>query len=494
MDESDNRHIELMFMKINRNTISINQISRSLALRKQMVHSSYLAIFSWFLLFTPNAWAEEVSFYQAWQSVLTNNDGLAAERANVDQAQLKQDASGALNLPSVTLSANYTRLDDDVEISPSDLAESMPIGSSALIKAFDGMLTSTLMDKDVFTSSIRAIWPIFTGGRISAAQDIAEGKKDEAKYMLQMKQQAKFEDLSKYYFGVVLSEQVFATRQEVEQGLKEHFEHAKKLEEQGQIARVQRLQAEVAYDKAKVETRKAQRNVEITQMALTHLLKANSLTRPSTKLFINESLPPMQAFLDKTLNEYPGLSILDAKEKQADGLVGVEKGKYYPEVFVYGNYNVYSDDTLVGNTTPDWLVGVGVSIPLIDTSGRSDKVSAAHMAKRQVGYLRAQAKQDLSLLVEKTYREAYQSLEEYNGLESSVSMAQENIDLQQKAFSQGLSTSLDVVDAEMYLSSIKTQRSAAAYQYVLSLSRLLAVSGEMDSFNQYQQYKGLEVH
>ncbi|MEH6532975.1 MAG: TolC family protein, partial [Photobacterium frigidiphilum] len=96
-------------------------------------------------------------------------------------------------------------------------------------------------------------------------------------------------------------------------------------------------------------------------------------------------------------------------------------------------------------------------------------------------------------LVEKTYREANQSLEEYNGLKSSLALAEENVRLREKAFSQGLSTSLDVVDAEMYLAGVKTQRLAAAYQYVISLSRLLAVSGEMNSFNQYQQYQGLEV-
>lgn len=445
------------------------------------------------LLPSISSFAQEVTFYQAWQSLLSNNDGLAAERASVEQAQYKQQAAGALNLPSISLSANYTRLDDDIEVSPSELADSTSVGSSALTQAFDGMLTSTLVEKDVFTSSIRAIWPIFTGGRISAAQDIAEAKSEEAKHLLAMKQQGKFEDLSKYYFGVVLSQQVFATRQEVEQGLKEHFDHAVKMEQQGQIARVQRLQAEAAYQKAKVDSKKAQRDVEIAQMALTNLIKSPSLAQPSTHLFINESLPPMQAFMDKTLSDYPGLSILDAKEKQATGLVDVEKGKYYPEVYVYGNYNLYQDDTLVGDNTPDWLVGVGVSIPLLDSSGRSEKVGAAHSAIKKVGYLRAQAKQDLSLLVEKTYREANQALEEYNGLASNVSMANENIRLQKKAFSQGLATSLDVVDAEMYLNSIKTQRSAAAYQYVLSLSRLLAVSGEVDSFNQYQQYQGLEV-
>lgn len=445
------------------------------------------------LLIAQTGWAQTVSFDQAWQALLQNNDGLAAERAGVEQAQLKEDASGALNLPSITLSANYTRLDDDVTISPSDLADSTAVGASSLTHAFDNMLTSTLLEKDIFTSSIRAIWPIFTGGRISAAQDIAAAQSEEAQYLLAMKQQGKFEDLSKYYFGVVLAEKVLIARQEVEQGLKEHFDHARKLQAQGQIARVETLQAQVAYDKAMVDRKKAQNDVKIAQMALTRLIKAPSPAQPSTKLFTNESLPQMQGFLDKTLMTYPGLNILDAKEKQAKGLVKVEKGKYYPEVYVYGNYNLYKDDTLVSETSPDWLVGVGVSIPIVDNSGRSDKVGAAHSAIKQVTHLRAQAQQDLSLLVDKTYREANQALEEYNGLSSNQTMAQENIRLQTKAFSQGLSTSLDVVDAQLYLSQIKTQRAAAAYQYVLSLSRLLAVSGEIDSFKRYQQYQGLEV-
>lgn len=53
-----------------------------------------------------------------------------------------------------------------------------------------------------------------------------------------MEQQARFEDLSKYYFSVVLAKEVLATRQAVEQGLKKHRDFAIKLEEQGQIARV----------------------------------------------------------------------------------------------------------------------------------------------------------------------------------------------------------------------------------------------------------------
>ncbi|WP_318511176.1 TolC family protein [Photobacterium leiognathi] len=454
------------------------------------------------LAITPSIYASPIAFSDAWHTVVTKNDGLAAKRANVEQAEHMQDAASDLYLPTVTVGANYTRLDQDVKLSPSDLFGSMPASDSEIGKvinnivkdsALNSAFTSTIANRDVLTSSVRAIWPIFTGGRISAAQDIAQGKTQEAKYMLAMMQQAKFEDLSRFYFGVVLAEKVVETRKEVEAGLKRHYEHAVKLQQQGQIAKVERLQAESAYDKAKVDTQKSVRDLEIAQVALTKLLQQSSTTVPTTKLFINSSLPPMSSFINKTLASYPGLHILDAKRKQADGLIDVEKGKYYPEVYLYGDYNLYESDSLAAKMAPDWAVGIGVSVPLIDSSGRSGKVKAAHSMVTQVNHLRAQAEQDLSVLVEKTYREANQALEEYNGLKSSLALAKENIRLREKAFSQGLSTSLDVVDAELYLSAVKTQRLAAAYQYVMCLTRLLAISGEMNTFNNYQQYQGIEV-
>ncbi|MGF1687200.1 TolC family protein [Photobacterium japonica] len=443
-----------------------------------------------------------VSFVDAWQAVVTGNDGLAADRANVDRYRHMQDAASDLYLPNISATAKYTRFDQAVEVKPTDLIESMPAGDAIANLAaalgvngsnLDALFTSQLTDRDVFTSSIRAIWPIFTGGRINAVQDIAQGQTEEAQYQLAMKQQGTFEDLAKFYFGVALTQKVLDTRIEVEQGLKKHFHHAQQLEQQGQIAKVERLQAQVAYDKARVERQKAQREMEIAQVALTKLLQLDTPAVPSTALFINPSLPPMSAFIDKTLVDYPGLHILDAKKKQASGMMTAEKGKYYPEVYLYGNYSLHEDDTLAAKTAPDWAVGVGVNIPLLDNSGRSGKVKAAHSAMKQVDYLRAQAEQDLTVLVEKTYREAMQALEEYNGLASSLSLASENVLLREKAFNQGLSTSLDVVDAELYLASVKTQRVVAAYQYVISLTRLLAISGEINQFHHYQQFQGIEV-
>ncbi len=71
------------------------------------------------------SYAAEVSFDEAWQLLQQNNNSLAAQRANVERYGHLQDASSSLNLPKVTLGANYTRLDQDVTLNGSQFADSL---------------------------------------------------------------------------------------------------------------------------------------------------------------------------------------------------------------------------------------------------------------------------------------------------------------------------------------------------------------------------------
>jgi len=215
---------------------------------------------------------------------------------------------------------------------------------------------------------------------------------------------------------------------------------------------------------------------------------------PDAALFINQALPPLSEFIDATLKTYPGLQILAAKKKQVGGLIQVQKGRYYPTVAAFGSYNVYKDDSLTSDLEPDWYVGVNVSMDLIDSSGRGGELDAAYEKKEQVTYLTEQAHHDLRVLVEKTYKNAQQSIEEYQGLISSRALAQESLRLRKLAFAQGMATSVQVSDAETFLQSIQTRRLLSAYKYVIALSQLLALSDKIDTFSQYQNTPYIEVH
>ena len=451
-----------------------------------------------------SAQAQTISFGEAWTRVIQQDEGLAAEQAGVDRAKQLREAAKAMYLPKVDLGASYTHLDQPMEL---DLMDLNPIANHPeMVKALQHILgglpiphftpddfVTPLTKQNVVTSSVKMLWLLFAGGRIDAAQDIRQAQVSEAQQLLVLKQQATFESLSQTYFGVVLAAQVVQTKQEIEEGLAHHLDHAKKLEAQGQIARVERLSAQSAYDRARIDTQKSRRGLEIAELALGHMLKL-SRAEPDSGLFVNQELPRLEGLVSQTLEVHPGLKLLSAKKEQAKGMIRMEKGKYAPEVFLFGNYNLYEDDSLAAKTAPDWLVGVGVSMPLVSRDGRSETVQAAKSAELQVNLLQAKTRQDLELLVEKTWREAAQGLEEYQSLSSTQALAEENVLLRDKAFGQGLSTSLDVVDAQNQLAGVKTQRAAAAYQYVVSLARLLALSGQMNSFNQYQHGQVIEVN
>jgi outer membrane protein TolC len=441
--------------------------------------------------------ARDFDFGTAWQQARQKSHVLKAEQANMDHAAYQQSAARDLYLPQVTLSGGYLRLDEDITLGPDDLFDSMPAGDMAgdVLYNMLGMsasqasagFTSTISDRNITSSSVNLLWPMYTGGRIDAAQEIAKASVDEAQQQRELKVDSQFETLCQRYFGAVLTGQVLAARLEVEESLELHLEHACLLVENGQIAEVERLQAEASHDRSRVDRQKATSDLGITQAALSRFLQEETTARPTTGLFVNRKLPLLEIFTQKTLNGYAGLAILDAKQEMAAGLVKIEQGKYYPEVALIGNYNLYEEDSLASDLMPDWFVGISVSLPLIDRSGRSNKVKAAKSQITRVAALRSQARQDLALVVEKTYRLIEQAIAEYDGLASSQRLAEKTVELREKAFVQGISTSLDVVDARLYVAGVKIQRAHAAYTYVMELAKLLAISGQIDKFSQYYE-------
>ena len=66
-------------------------------------------------------------------------------------------------------------------------------------------------------------------------------------------------------------------------------------------------------------------------------------------------------------------------------------------------------------------------------------------------------------------------------------MAQENLKLREEAFLQGFSTSAELVDAQLFLSLVQLERSAAAYKYVVKLADTLALAGETYRFQEFRQ-------
>ena len=433
------------------------------------------------LLSLPSAgYAQPISFTDAWQQVLKVSDKLQAQSQEVNRAKGEQEAGESLNFPSLDIRGNYIHLDKPIEFDLKELNSVISIPPS-LGGIIAGIPPLPLSEQDIFSASLQAMWPIYTGGQITAAQGIHAAMVAEKQQELQLATRDLFTLLVDRYYAVDVTLALVNTQTDLVGSLAKHVDHALALEREGQIAKVERLNAQVALDNAKVNLGSARRQHEMAVIALARMLQQSQVSTNSP-LFVLPQAPSFAQLSQITLSQHPALKLLEAKETQANGLIALEKGKYHPTVFLFGNYTLYEEDTLLTSITPDWMVGVGVNVPLISRDGRSGKVEAAKSALLQARYTKAQTKQDLSLLVDQSYRQLLQAEEEVTALDTSLELAIENLRLREIAFNQGLSTSIDRVDAELKLSAVKTQQLAARYRYVQAYARLMAISGQLDEF------------
>jgi len=422
----------------------------------------------------------DMSIQDAWFQAQEHNEGVKASSLDVKRAQLKESSSNSMYLPSISITGSYTHLSESINIDISNFSNRANeilerLGSNdRLSDKFD------LSEDDIFLADLHVLWPLYVGGKINAAQDIYTAQVSEKKALQEMKKDTEFLKLVKYYYGVVVSKSLLKTRIEAQKALLIHYENAKKLKKHGQIAEIELLNARVKLDASNIDVTKAEHKLQIAYSALYSLTKQSN--KPSSKLFVNEQMNDEEYYKHQTQQNYAGLKILDAKASQSASVVEIQEAGWKPEVVAFGNVNLYKDDSAIMSTLPRWFAGVMVKINLLERKSRREEIQAAKLLNDKVKYLKLEALDSLSLLVEKTYKEMLSDAEEFNALSSSLDLAKENYRLREVAFKEGLSTSVALVDAQMFLLGAKTKRLNAAYNFVQKLSQLSVLSGDREIF------------
>ncbi len=418
----------------------------------------------------------DISIKKAWEKVLHVNEGLKASKSDVKHATQLKESKKSMYLPQINIAGSYTRMEKELSIDTTIPPITIPGLGTLPAKN----IHSELQDQDVFSANLSIFWPIYTGGKIDAANNIyaAKTRESEAKYRLE--EDKAFLKLIKVYYGVVVSKSLLIAREEAQIGLQHHYENAKKLKNAGQVANIELLNAKVKLDSAKVETTKARYKYEITKLALKDMISSSDI--PSSSVFFSNLIQSEQAFKDKMLSNYPGLSIIDEKQDQVNSLIDIEKAAYKPTFFAFGNYLLYKDNSPLMDMTPNWIAGIGFKFNLLSREGKSEKIAAAKILKNKLIHTKLQAQSDLLLLVEKTYKEMLQYRQEYKDLDSTLELATENLRLREIAFKEGLATSVEVVDAQTFLTAAKTKRLNALYNFVQKISQLSVLSGDRNIF------------
>lgn len=443
-----------------------------------------------------------LTFTDAYQQMNQNSHVLKQANYEVREKEADRKAAFGLRTPKVFVTATAVKMADPLTLDLTPVRDAItplydllgtisPEGLQKTIKATKAAVVAgewdkMIQEKQFATVNANVVWPIYTGGKINAANKASQINEEEAGLKAKQKEGELLSELATRYYGLVLAEQACKVRGQVADAMKKHLFDSQKLSEQGQIAKVEFLHAQVANSDAERELKKANREASIVERALLNTLAVEDTTgiMPASKLFILKNVENEEFFINLALQNNPLLQQVDSKRELANTGVKLEKSNYLPSMALTGTYTLAQKE--LSPYVPQWMVGLGLNWSLFEGNTRNRKLQAAKFKVDQVDEAGLKAEEDIKTIIRKLHQQLAMEVEQLEDLDKTLEFAQTYVDSRDKAFHEGLSTSTELVDANLLLAKVKIERLQALYSYDVTLATLLQVCGSPEMFMQYQ--------
>lgn len=438
---------------------------------------------------------------EALSITYANNPSLKAAAYEERAAEQERRAAIGLRMPQINVAGAYTYLGKDIGFDFNNLKGPVNkvagdiLGSGVvpqeLIPSIQGLISPILgadwflkvQDRSLGFVGGEVTVPIYLGGKINAANRAARINQKTAEAVGDQTRNALVSELVERYFGLALAAQVVEVRQQAADGVRSHLRDAIALEKNGMIAYSERLYVEFKLAEAERELENAKLQLETISNALENTLGVEGKYRPVTAMFILTRLENADYFKELAADNNPLLTQVGLKRKLAEEGVKAQRADFLPQVVAMGGASFYNYQ--VTGILPRWAVGVGVNLKIFDGLNREYKYSAAKQTVRRVGALQTKAGEDISVLVEKLYNQMNNYANQIVSIDSSIAFAEEYLKVKNAAFLEGMSSSSDLIDAELNLAKVRTERMQAAFNYDLVLAQLLETAGISEEFLSY---------
>ncbi|MFA7077854.1 MAG: TolC family protein [Syntrophomonas sp.] len=466
-----------------------------------------------------------ITFAQAYEQMQGNSHILKQSGYLEKEKEAERKALTGLRMPRVSISVNAVQMSESLELDLTPVRDAIDPLYSALgnYGVFSGVLNpdpatssimpilpdnistqvvrgkllegqtaineaewvKTIQEKRFLAVNANLIWPLYTGGKINAAIKASEIEKKEAELNSQLKRNELLSELVVRYYGLCLAQQAVKVREQVLDAMNKHLYDSQKLLEQGQIARVQFLHAQVAVSDADRELKKAKREMEIVERALQNTIVSDESVSIKTlsPLFFLKEIENEAMFIELAKNNNTHMKLVQSKKELASVGVKLEQSKYLPDVALLGTYDLVNKD--LSPYLPKWTVGLGMKWTLFEGNARPRKLQSAKYKQNQVEEAGLKIEEDILTGIRKYHQELAMQSEQIESLEKTLEFANSYCDSQEKAFSEGLASSSDLVDANLLVAKTKIDRLQAMYKYDTSLASLLQLCGQPQLFNSY---------
>jgi len=438
--------------------------------------------------------AEEVlTLSDALQLAVSNNELIKASAKSKEFAQYQLKSAKGKNYPNVFVEGSINKINDPIILRLADARKAV-IGASAatlkatgasdaMVAAFTQKLNSSIPDFDMtfqedlfYKLSAGVVWPLYTGGKISANSQAKKTELDIANVEQEKTVNSTITSVIESYFKAKLAQEVQNIRLNYLNDIKQHVSNAEKLFKTGMISKTNKLRADVALAQAEREYEKATRDVQLALVVLSNIIgKDTQDSHLTTDINILENLEDIDLYIQTAKNNNTSLKELNNKKNLIKQKKKAITSNYLPTIAAFGKYEIYKDDLTVFD--PEWVAGINARLDIFK-GGQDYNENKSYSAQLEMIDLYIQNAEKMIVTgVKKYHHEVETAKQQYESLKSSQELTEENLKLYKQSFKEGLATSIEVIDAELALAKVMLEQSQALYEYNVAYAKLMDICG-----------------
>jgi outer membrane protein TolC len=409
-------------------------------------------------------------------SVNHMNDPLSLSLDPIRQAIMQMQSSDVVNLQNLS-----SLITNHVALTPAQQQAVYSQAYSSLNAALPPF-EETFKKQDYWSATLIGVQPIFMGGKILAGKKYAASEFQSSEAELRKTQNEVTQETINNFLNVILVKELVKTRKDVLSGIQKHKDDAEKLAAAGLIAPYNLLRAKVAVADAERNLFDDENKLELAYIAFKHTLNLPENTPVTIEDGLNfktikDSIYIYQA--EAQLSQ-PIFDILKNKKIAAEQKYNVQVAEFMPQLAAYGKYEVVQK--YLSSLEPQWAVGLQLNFSLFEGAKKYNQLESAVHLEKEIEHLEAYTKEQIDLWINKSYRDMRNAEKKYEMLASSIDLAKESLRQNEKRFSTGLGTSLEVIDARLSLEKNEVDQLVALYDYYKSYTDLLVASGNTKKF------------
>lgn len=321
---------------------------------------------------------------------------------------------------------------------------------------------------------VTASVPLYTGSKLSLNLDIAKAQFDLAlENQRQTKQQLTY-DVKQAYYQLWVAEEMLKIAQASYDNLGQHVAKVRRQYQVGTASKFNLLQAEVQHEGLKPQVIQGKNKVALAKLSLATKIGLDK-KRAFTIVHNIQAVTPEDVqlgedFYSAALANRPELKQLAIEKQVADYQTELVKSQYKPNVSLSGSYQFQGPDWTTDNWEKQWVLSLGIT----GNFYKPDVKPAADAAKGQAEVVTTQIREledQIRLEVEQALQTIHENVETIKANQANIALARESLRMTQTRYDAGMSTTMEIMDAQLALDQALNGYYQGLSAYLTALDR-----------------------